>query len=107
MEEKIYLDEQDIVNFMVDFLRDEHQFMFAAIYKKALINKVLEIVEIENEETLKDISDAAQGVLEALTEAGYLRKKEEHYEIYKYLDDDANVVIEYEDDLEENEENEK
>lgn len=101
MEEKISLDEQDIINMMVDFLRDEHQFMFATIHKESLVKYIYENVEVTNEESKQAVEDVAQGVLDALTEAGYLTITENGYEIYKYLDNEANVIIEYEDEEEE------
>ena len=96
-----YLNEQDIINMMVDFLRDEHQFQYATIHKESLVNYILENVEVSNQESKWAVIDVAQGVLDALTEAGYLTITENGYEIYKYLDDEANVIIEYEDEIEE------
>ncbi len=97
MEEKIELDEQDIVDMMVDFIRERHQFWSATISKPTLINYINENVDVlDGAESIVD--DAAQGVLDALTEGGYLKvtEVEGSYEIYKYLDEEANVEVEYE-----------
>lgn len=95
--------EQDYVDIMVDYIKDEYQFQYATVSKETLKKYVFDNVEVSNEESKQVIDEAAQGVIDALIESGHLRKTELGYKINKRLEADLRIEIGF-DKLEESEE---
>ena len=95
--------EQDYVDIMVDYIKDEYQFQYATVSKETLKKHVFDNVEVSNEESKQVIDEAAQGVIDALIKSGHLRKTEFGYKINKRLEADLRIEIGF-DKLEESEE---
>ena len=92
---KVYLEEQDVVDMMVEFLKD-YQLNNKSVSINNLKDYANQIAKVDNKEIEDLVSELAQGVLDALTEDCYLSASGNEYNFIKWIDDDAEVIIDYE-----------